>query len=118
VLALLALRAGEYHLSIRQIQRLLYDVFHLEMGLGTGSQAQAPVSEALAVVVEEAQLAVRQAPVVHVDETGHRQGWLRPWLGVAVRATQSGFRIDAHRNQAAAQALLGKDLAGIGGSDR
>ena len=88
------------------------------MGLGTGSQAQAPVSEALAVVVEEAQLAVPQAPVVPVDEPGHRQGCLRPWLWVAVSAPQSVFRIDAHRNQAAAPALLGKDCAGIGGSDR
>ena len=118
VLALMALLAGEYHLSTRQIQRLLHDVFHLDIGLGTVSQAQEPVSDALAVVVEEAQATVRQAPVVNVDETGHRQGRLRQWLWVAVSATQSVFRIDAHRNQAAAQALLGKDFAGIVGSDR
>lgn len=118
VLALMALLAGEYHLSIRQIQRLLQDVFHLEIGLGTVSQAQVPVSEALAVVVEEAQVAVHQAPVVNIDETGHRQGRLRQWLWVAVSATQSVFRIDAHRNQAAAQALVGKDFTGVVGSDR
>jgi len=114
----MALLAGEYHLSIRQLQRLLHDVLHLEIGLGTVSQAQAPLSEALAVVVEETPVAVRQAPVVHVDETGHRQGRLRQWLWVAVSATQSVFRIDAHRNQAAAQALVGKDFGGIGGSAR
>lgn len=118
VVALIALLGGEYHLSTRQIQRLLHDVFHLEIGLGTVSQVQEPVSNALTRVVEEVQAAVRQAPVVNVDETGHRQGRMRQWLWVAVSATQSVFRIDAHRNQTAAQALLGKDFAGIVGSDR
>ena len=114
----MALLTGEYHLSIRQMQRLLHDVLHLEIGLGTVSQAQAPVSDALAAVVTAAQEAVHPAAVVKVDETGHRQGRLRQWLGVAVRAPHSGLRIDAHRNQAAAPAVMGKDLAGIVGSDR
>lgn len=118
VLALMALLAGEYHLSVRQIQRLLQDLFHLDIGLGTVSQAQEPVSNALAGVVEDLQAAVRRAPVVNIDETGHRQGRLRQWLWVAVSATQSVFRIDAHRNQAAAQALVGKDFAGVAVSDR
>lgn len=118
VLALIALLAGEYHLSTRQIQRLLHEVFHLDMGVGTVSQVQEPVSAALAAVVTEAQGAVRQARVVNVDETGHRQGIRRQWLWVAVSAMQSVFRIDPHRNQAAAQALLGTDFTGIVGSDR
>jgi hypothetical protein len=100
------------------MQRLLHDVFHLDIGLGTVSQAQAPVSNALAGVVEEVQAAVRRAPVVNIDATGHRQGRRRHWLWVAVSATQSVFRIDAHRNQTAAQALLGQDFAGVVGSDR
>ncbi|MFO1428875.1 MAG: hypothetical protein U1F76_01845 [Candidatus Competibacteraceae bacterium] len=50
VLALMAFLAGEYHLSTRQIQRLLHAVFHLESDLGTVSQAQEPVSAAVAGV--------------------------------------------------------------------
>jgi transposase len=118
VLALIALLAGEYHLSTRQIQRLFQEGFHLNMGIGTVSQAQAPVSAALAAVVTEAQGTVRQAKVVNVDETGHRQGVKRQWLWVAGSATQSVFRIDPHRNQAAVKALLGTDCAGTIGSDR
>ena len=118
VLALIALLAGAYHLSTRQIHRLFQEVFHLDIGVGTVSQAQASVSAALAAVVTDAQGAVRQASVVNVDETGHRQGRKRQWLWVAVSATQSVFRIDPHRNQAAAQALLGADFAGTVGSDR
>src|SRR5512135_3156204 len=118
VLALIGLLAGEYHLSTRQIHRLFQEVCYLDIGVGTVSQAQASVSAALAAVVTAAQGAVRQASVVNVDETGHWQGRKRQWLWVAVSATQSVFRIDPHRNQAAAQALLGADFAGTVGSDR
>ena len=118
VLALIAFLAGESHLSTRQIQRVFQEVVHLNRGRGTVSPAPAPVSAALAAVVTEAQGTVRQAKVVKVDETGPRQGVRRHWWWVAVRATQSGFRIAPHRNQAAAQALLGTDFAGTIGSAR
>src|SRR5512144_1023412 len=118
VVALIALLPGESHLRIRQTQRLLPDVFHGDLGVGTVAPAPAPVSEALAAGVTAAQAAVRQAAGVNVAETGHRQGRRGPWWGGAVRATQSVFRMDAHRNQAAAQALLGTDFAGPGGRDR
>ena len=45
------LLAGDYHLSVRQIQRLFHDVFHLDMSLGTVSYGQAQVSEAVAAVI-------------------------------------------------------------------
>src|SRR5512135_1319111 len=48
VLAVIAFLAGAYHLSTRQIHRLFQEVFHLDIGVGTVSQAQASVSAALA----------------------------------------------------------------------
>lgn len=118
VVSLIGLLAGDYHLSVRQIQRLFHDVFHLDIGLGTVSYGQAQVSEAVAAVVETARQAVQQAAVVNVDETSHRQGTVRQWLWVAVSHPLSVFRISAQRNRAAAQALLGPQFGGILGSDR
>ena len=118
VVSLIGLLAGDYHLSVRQIQRLFHDVFHLDIGLGTVSYGQAQVSEAVAAVVETARQAVQQAAVVNADETSHRQGTVRQWLWVAVSHSLSVFRISARRNRAAAQALLGPRFSGILGSDR
>jgi hypothetical protein len=118
VVSLIGLLAGDYHLSVRQSQRLLHDVFQLDMGVGTVSSSQAQVSEAVAAVVETARQAVQQAAVVNADETSHRQGTVRQWLWVAVSHPLSVFRISRQRNRAAAQALLGSRFSGILGSDR
>ena len=118
VVSLIGLLAGDYHLSVRQSQRLFHDVFHLDIGLGTVSSGQAHVSEAIATVVETARHAVQQAAVVNADEPSHRQGTVRQWLWGAVRDLLSGFRISGQRNRAAAQALLGSQFSGMLGSDR
>jgi transposase len=118
VVSLIGLLAGNYHLSVRQIQRLFHDVFHLDIGLGTVSYGQAQVSAAVAAVVETARQAVQQAAVVNADETSPRQGTVRQWLGVAVSHPLRVFRIAAQRSQAAAQTLLGPPFAGVVVSDR
>src|SRR5207247_8482435 len=73
---------------------------------------------ALAAVVEAAQAAVLQAPVVNMDETGWWQDKQRAWLWTVVTAELTVFRIDRSRGGAVVDALLGADFAGVVGSDR
>jgi transposase len=75
-------------------------------------------SDALAPIVEEAQAAVPQAPVVNIDETGWRQEQRRAWLWTVVTAELTVFQIDRSRGGVVVDALLGADFAGVVGSDR
>jgi transposase len=81
------------------------------------SQKQAQ-SAVLAPMVEVARVAVPQASVVNMDETGWRQEQRRAWLWTIVTAELTIFRIDRRRSGAVVDTLLGANFAGVVGSDR
>ena len=117
-LAQTATLSGDYQLSKRETQRVLADSFGIKVSLGTVSNAEAQVSAALAVPVEEAHTYVQQQERVNADETSHRQAGKKQWLWVAVTTWVSVFLIQASRSTAAAKKLLGETFKGILGSDR
>ena len=88
------------------------------MSLGAVVRQEQAQSVALAPVVEEARAALRQAPVVNLDETGWRQEQRRAWLWTVVTAELTVFQIDRSRGGVVVDALLGADFAGVVGSDR
>ena len=69
------------------------------------------MADALVDPVADALQMIRRAPVVHPDETGWCQAKQRAWLWTAATEELVVFRIDRHRSQSAARALLGEDLA-------
>jgi transposase len=75
-------------------------------------------SAALAPVVEEARLAVRQAVVVNMDETGWRQEQRRTWLWTVVTGALTVFWIDRSPGGAVVEQVLGSQFTGVVGSDR
>jgi len=68
-----ALLTGRYRLSRREAEELLQDLCGVEISLGSVSQIEQRVSEAIAEPVREAVEAVRQSSVVYVDETGWKE---------------------------------------------
>ena len=72
--ALIALFTGAYHLSRRSAVALISDLLGVRIALGTLSESEERVSDALAVPVDEALEHACQAPIKHVDATGWRQG--------------------------------------------
>ncbi len=114
---IVAVLSGGYRLSKRAIQRLVADLFGVEISLGSISGCEAAMSQTLAPVVEEARAFVQEQAVVHADETGWREGRRRAWLWVAVTTFVTVFMIDRRRDMEAAKALLGR-FAGILVSDR
>jgi len=123
--AVLAYLSGQAHLSKRQIEEVVSDLFGVTISLGAVVSAQQKVSEAVAPVVEEAKAYVQEQPVVHADETGWREGpredgtpgRKRAWLWVAVTQWVTVFLIHARRGAEGARALLGR-FAGYLVSDR
>ena len=116
--ALVSLLSGAYRLSKRQIQQLLWDGFGVEMALGTVSQLEQAISQALAHPVDAAVAYVRRQPAKNVDETGWRQQRRRAWLWTAVTTWVSVFVIRFSRGSKVVRDLLGDNIEGVIGSDR
>lgn len=116
--AYIALLAGVYRESREDIHRILVDVFAIPACKGSVDNALMRMSAVLADPWRELHAAIRQAEVVHADETTWRLRGAQQYLWVAASALVACFRIDPSRSQAAAKALLGEDFGGFVISDR
>ena len=106
--ATVAVCTGVYHLSKRTTAGLLADLFGVDLAVGTVSACEQTVSAAVAAPVAAAQAYMQQQAVVHVDETGWREGRQRAWLWVAATTLVTVFLVHARRGTVAARALLGE----------
>lgn len=68
--------------------------------------------------VDEAKEYVKVQPVVHADETGHKEQGKRYWTWVAVASSVAVFLIRASRGAKVAKELLGESFLGTLISDR
>jgi len=118
VQALTGALSGRYNVSRREVQEMLATIFQVPMGLGTVSNQEGLVSQALAVPVAEAQAYVQQQSQVNTDETSWAKNNRRHWLWTAVTPLVTVFLIVAGRSAAGAKQLLGQGFDGITGSDR
>jgi transposase len=109
---------GGYRLSKRLVQGLLQDVFQIDLSVGAISQSEELLSAALAPSVEQAHEYIQQAPVVHADETSHKEKGQTHWMWIAIAERVSVFLARAARSAAMARELLSAGFAGILVSDR
>ena len=116
--AVTAMLSGRYRLSHREVRQLVADLWEVAVSLGAIARLQQVQSAALKPVYDEVREAVKQAPVVNMDETGWREDKHRAWLWTAVTASLTVFLIDRSRSGAVVETLLGEKYGGIVGSDR
>jgi transposase len=116
--AVATLLVGRYRLSRREAVACLAELGEVELSVGALAHLEQATSTALEPVVAEVAMAVQQAGVANLDETGWWQGKTRTWLWTVVTEALTLFRLDPHRSAAVAKALLGPDWAGVVGSDR
>ena len=114
----IAVLAGVYRLSRRQVADVVSEVFGCPISLGAVDAAIMRMSRVLADPWRELRDAVRQADAVHADETSWRLRGATSWLWVAASALMACYRIDPSRSQQAAKALLGEDFGSFIISDR
>ena len=115
--ATLCYLGGRCHDSKRNIQEIAETVFKVPVSLGTITQLEAEMSEALKAPHAEALAAVRAAPVKNVDETGWSKQGKICWLWVAATLSVVVFKIHPKRDKSGLKALLG-EIVGIVCSDR
>jgi transposase len=114
----IAVMAGVYRLSRRQIVELLDEMFGCQISVGAVDATIMRMSGVLADPWRELRDAVRQAQAVHADETSWRLRGQTNWLWVAASALMACYRIDPSRGQAAAKELLGEDFGSFVITDR
>ena len=118
VQAWVGLLSGAYRLSKRNIVTLLSDAFGVDLALGSVSQLEQHVSEAVAAPVAEACDYIQKQPTLHIDETGWREARAKAWLWTVASGPVTAFAIRSGRDREVARELLGEDPTAIVGSDR
>ena len=91
------------------MEEIVETVFEVPTSLGSISALEAETTAALASPYQEAEEAVREAPVKNTDETGWSEKGQKRWLWTAATATVAFFVIHLRRNFEGLQALLGRD---------
>ncbi len=115
--AFVAVCTAKYRMGKRGIQELLADLLGIEIALGSVSNIEERVSDAVAGPVTEARAYVREQDAVNQDETGWREANRKAWLWVVVTPLVTVFKVARHRSMAVAKDML-KGFTGVLGSDR
>ncbi len=90
--------SGRHHLGRRAAEEIVETVFEVPTSLSSISALEAETSAALASPYQEAQVAVREAPVKNTDETSWSEKGQKRWLWGATTATVAFFVIHLRRN--------------------
>jgi len=121
--ALASLLVGKYRLSKRLVKDALSDMLGVELSVGSVSNLEGEMSQALAPPVAEALAYVRASEAANADETGFAQGRKggrahRAWPWVVATALVVVFHIARSRGGKVARQLLGEDFTGFLTTDR
>jgi transposase len=112
-LALAAILTKRMGLSLGHTRQALAAGFELAVSRGGLARALARLAERAAPTYAGLRAAVRQSPVVGLDETGWKVGGRLQWLHVAVTAQVVVYAIQPGRGYAQAVALVGVRYAGV-----
>lgn len=111
--------SGRYRMTRREVRSLSQVLFGVPISLGSVQACCKAVSEAVAETAQGIHEEIKQAKVVHADETGFgRCGDDRMWLWVAANEDAEAFRLLNGRGIEQAKDLLGEDFQGILHRDR
>ena len=97
--AVLAMLAGAYRLSKRQIQQMVRDLFTLSISTGMISKLERQSAAALEAPYNELATSVHEADVTNIDETSWRENRRKVWLWATVTKLITVFTIAAHRSR-------------------
>jgi transposase len=111
VVSMVGILTGVLHVSKRKALLMINEVFNVPMSLGSLSNAEKKLSDALEDSYQEAGELIQSSEVAHADETGWSRGnKLKGWLWVMCNTSVAYFMVHASRGQKAAETLLGDFL--------
>jgi len=117
MLALTTCLKAELQGSYAAIQTLYRDALGLDISTGFLAKAMTRVAASLDTPYEQLKDAFKRQPVVHVDETGHREAGDRWWTWIGTCRKLALFQIVPGRGSEHLYTLLGEDFEGTLCSD-
>jgi transposase len=115
---LIGLLTSKFRLSKRLVVDLFKEVYGLSIGLGTVSNVEKRVSDSLCEPYREIEASLKTAPIVHVDETGHKEKNKNGWAWVMSNESATLFSLQRSRGKKIAHNLIGSFLNRIFVTDR
>lgn len=106
LISTIVLLSGQFHLSMRQIQTYLKQIWQLDFSVGAISQAQGKANQWMGDVYRDIGEHVRQSEVAYADETRHFRGSEQRWLWTLVTTSACFFMVHYSRGKMAARELL------------
>lgn len=103
--------------SYAKVGEALNDAFGLQVSRSGWCQADQKLAQTVRPVYEKLLETVRQASVVHADETGWRIGTLSAWLWVFTNSEATVYAIRDNRSSDVVVDILGREFKGILVSD-
>ena len=116
--AVMAVFAGAYRLSKRQIRQLSSDLLGLSISTGMISKLERRSAEVLEAPYNELAVSVHSSEAVNIDETSWREDRKKAWLWTTVTRIATVFTIARNRSGEVARALLGSAPDQVVASDR
>jgi transposase len=107
LISTIVLLAGQFRLSVRQIQQYLKQTWQLDFSVGAISQAQGKANDWMGPVYRDLGQQARRSEVAFADETRHFRGSEQRWLWTLVTGSVCFFMVHYSRGQQAAAELLG-----------
>jgi transposase len=105
VRALAVYLVEEQLVPLGRVQALLSDLFSVQVGRSTLVAWVQQAAQVLVPVEDQIKVALQQAPVLHVDETGVRRGGQLAWAHLASTRRLTHYAIHAKRGNAATEAI-------------
>jgi len=115
--ALVAYFKGACHMSYATIQVFLADVYRVPASTGYLTNVVLDVGMALGVPYEELLAVLPDAPVLNVDETGHKESGKKHWTWCFRAADYTVFKIEPSRGACVLEEVLGDAFGGVLGAD-
>jgi transposase len=109
----------KYHhgLPFHKIAEVFEGLCGLKVSQGALAQALQRMSEWLKVETDEILKAIRMSPDLHMDETGWKISGAKHWLWSTANKKLAHYKIAASRGAKVAREIIGKDYAGVIGTD-
>lgn len=114
LMGLVATLTGVFHLAKREAIQLIKDLYDVDIGLGSTSNIEERVAEALDPIYHRIHSFVIESSFCkHFDETGWRDSGKRHFVWLASCEHAAFYMVDRTRNSEAFQKLIGKELGDI-----
>jgi transposase len=105
--AVVSLLTSKYRLSKRLVLSWFKDVYQMPICLGSVSNVEHTVSQALQIAHEDIKAKIQSTRVIHLDETGHKECHQNGWAWIMSTQGHTYFKLERSRGRKIAKALIG-----------